>query len=38
MNRHIKQKLSEDEAYLGELTFEQAGKVKFDLMVCTHKH
>ena len=36
--RDIHNKLSEDEAYAGELTFEKAGKVKIDLMVHTHKH
>jgi len=36
--KNIKQKLSEDEAYAGELSFEKAGKVKIDLMVHTHKH
>ena len=36
--RDIHNKLSEDEAYAGELTFEKAGKIKIDLMVHTHKH
>jgi copper(I)-binding protein len=36
--RDVHNKLSEDEAYAGELTFETAGKVKIDLMVHTHKH
>jgi copper(I)-binding protein len=36
--RKIKAKLSEDEAYMGELTFEKAGKVKVDLLVHTHKN
>jgi periplasmic copper chaperone A len=36
--KNIKTKLSQDEAYAGELTFERTGKVKIDLMVHTHKH
>jgi copper(I)-binding protein len=34
--KNIKRKLSEDEAYAGELMFEKAGTVKVDLMVHTH--
>jgi hypothetical protein len=36
--KNINTKLSEDEAYAGELTFESAGKVKIDLVVHSHKH
>ena len=36
--KNIKTKLSEDEAYAGELTFEGAGKINVDFMVHTHKH
>jgi copper(I)-binding protein len=36
--KKIKTKLSEDEAYAGELTLAKAGKIKIDLMVHTHKH
>jgi hypothetical protein len=34
--KNIKRKLSEDEAYAGELVLEKAGIVKVDLMVHTH--
>ena len=36
--RKVKAKLSEDEAYVGELTLEKAGKIKIDFLVHTHKH
>lgn len=36
--KKIKTKLSEDEVYAGELTFEKAGKVKIDFIVHSHKH
>jgi periplasmic copper chaperone A len=35
---NIKRKLSENEAYDGELVFEKAGTIKIDLMVHTHAH
>jgi copper(I)-binding protein len=35
---NIKRKLSEYEAYNGELVFEKAGAVKVDLIVHTHSH
>jgi copper(I)-binding protein len=36
--KHIKRKLSEDEAYAGDLIFEKAGTIKVDLMVHAHSH
>jgi copper(I)-binding protein len=36
--KNIKRKLSEDEAYAGELVFEKAGTIKVDLMVHAHSH
>jgi hypothetical protein len=34
----IKRKLVEDEAYSGELVFEEAGTIKIDLMIHNQTH
>jgi periplasmic copper chaperone A len=36
--RNIKRKLSEDEAYAGELVFKRAGSFKIDILVHRHAH
>ena len=36
--QHIGNKLSEDEAYSGELTFKRLGKVRVDVMVHSRTH
>jgi copper(I)-binding protein len=36
--KNITRKLSEDEAYAGELVFEKPGTIKVDLMVHSHSH